>query len=429
MLVAKSIHFVGVGGVSMSALIRLARDMGAQVSGSDSRFSPTLAKLLEEGYDVYAGCRPEMARSADLVVYTGAVPPTNPELQAASRLMERSEFLGEIARGFEIVIGVAGTHGKTTSAAYLASILEAARLPFTAHIGGEVVGYGSGYRRTGDRILVTEACEYREHFLALRPTVGIVTNVEYDHPDYYRTPDQLYRAFGRYAESAEALVCPTEVSECIGADMHRCLYDDMCIRPVPEGGDAWVYMDRCSSIQVCLPTWGAFNAYDACLAIRAARVIGVDEEAIKLGVASFSGVKRRQQVLGRLHGAPLITDYAHHPTEIRALLEEARKRFGRLCVVFQPHTYSRTEGLMAEFATCFEEADTLYILPTYAARETGDEQVVVNLERAIKKADKHLVGPEQLVEILKKPCGKYNAYLLVGAGDVNDLAQMLPLGD
>lgn len=420
------IHYVGVGGVSMSALIRLARDYGAQVSGSDAKASPTLLALQREGLSVYQGVNAEVAKAADIVVYTSAVPLTHPELVVAKTKMERSEFLGWCAKSFPQVVAVAGTHGKTTCSAFLASILEAADIPFCAHIGGVVNAYGSGYHRTGDEVLVTEACEYRAHFLALTPSIGIITNVEYDHPDYYQTPKELEDAFGRFADQCDKLICPKGV-ECMREHLHKCKYDDMSIRQVDEGH--WVYEDSCTRLHLSLPVWGAFNAQDACLAVRAARLLGATEDAIKLGVATYSGTSRRQQLLGYLYGTPVLTDYAHHPTEIRALLEGAQKRYGTLCVVFQPHTFSRTKGLMDEFATCFEGATTLYMLPTYGARETGDDAILVQLLLRIPLADKYLADKQKVSDLLRGRTRKYGAYLLVGAGDVNDVAGSLPLCD
>ena len=413
----------------MSALIRLAKDHGATVSGSDQHDSPVLDRLRREGYRVYAGVDPSFAERADLTVYTGAIPLTHPEIACARRLMERSEFLALCARSFPTVVAVAGTHGKTTCCAFLTSIMKEAGLPFTAHVGGVLQDVGSGYFRQGYDILVTEACEYRAHFLSLKPTVGVISSVEYDHPDYYRTPQELREAFGRFASNCDALVATKEVQTCIGEHECKCIYDDMSIREIDRESNKWEYRDNCGDMEVTMPVWGDFNAYDAGLAIRVARLLGVGYEEIRRGIAAYRGAARRQQRLGTLHGAPVLTDYAHHPTEIASLLSAAKERYGRLCVVFQPHTYSRTRGLLDEFATCFEGADTLLIIPTYAARETGDDGILDRLIERITVEEKRLLSKQKAVEYLLDSTRKYDAYLLVGAGDVDTIAAKLPLGD
>ena len=429
----KRLHFVGAGGVSMSALMRICRSLGAIVSGSDRTDGPTLRALREEGFDVAVGHREDVAARADTLVYTSAVKEDDPERAVAKRQIERSELLGEIAALYPTVIAVAGTHGKTTVTGMLACILRSAGVPFTAHIGGKLAGERSGAIIEGNDVFLTEACEYKRHFLTLRPTVGVVTNVEYDHPDCYENPGDVYRAFATFGAQCGKLITEDEelrkeVNEAnarTNAHTNISAYAHIDIRP--PGKKPNEYLCTCGDLQIplSLGVWGGFNLKNAAYAVAAALELGIAPDAIGRGLAAFRGAERRQQTVGEWKGMPVVSDYAHHPTEISALTKEARAHFGTVAVVFEPHTYSRTRALMDEFATCFD-ADQVYLLPTFGAREPKNEEVDKNLFDALKTPNKIYADWGETRKLLARlPQKYYGAILFVGAGNVDAFAKEL----
>ena len=409
----------------MSRLMRICRHWGAEVSGVDREMGPALARLAADGYRVEVGHRPDWARNCDMVVYTSAVPPDDPDRVAAPCQMERAELLGLVAGLYPTVVAVAGTHGKTTTCGMIASILEAAGIPFCAHIGGEGVDEVAEAHLEGD-ILLTEACEYRRHFLSLHPTVGVVTGVEHDHPDCYANADEVWEAFAAFGANCRTLVSTDRRLICSAAHTNTCVYDDVNIRAVE--GQADTYMVRCMGewLQIGLHVWGEFNMRNAAYAAAAATLAGASREAVREGLERYRGAKRRQQVLGRWRGAVVLSDYAHHPTEIYALTKAARARYGRIAVIFEPHTYSRTKALLAEFARAFV-CDTLYLLPTFAAREAPENGVDEALWQAVEVRDKYRGTWEEIRAKIeeKTPHEKYGAYCFVGAGKVDTYANLL----
>ena len=421
----KHLHFVGVGGVSMSGLIRIARHLGANVTGSDKRDGDAIRALREEGYNVYVGHNPELAAKCDVLIYTSAVSEEDAERQAAEKQMERSELLGEIAALYPTVIAVAGTHGKTTVSGMLASILKEAKVPFTAHIGGRLQGENSGTYIGGGEIFLTEACEYKRHFLRLKPTVGVVTNVEYDHPDCYRDLDDVYRAFESFGANCKALVTEDRRLICALAHTNTSTYHQMNIRKVEGKEDTYQLETNGEWWQIGLNVWGEFNMQNAAYAVAAAILAGIDRDAILKGIGRYRGAERRQEVLGTYRDMPIISDYAHHPTEISAVTKAATKRYGKIAVVFEPHTYSRTQALLDKFATCFE-AEKVYLLPTYAAREKETAGVDEALFEAINVHNKTYADGDRALKALRDlPRRYYGAILFVGAGSVHKLAKQV----
>lgn len=425
LLCGKRLHFIGCGGVSMSALLQIAAHYGAICTGTDRADGVFLRGLLSAGYRVMQGENPLWAGAADLVVYTAGVRPDHPERLAAKRTMERSELLAQIAAMFPTVVAVAGTHGKTTVCAMLAQILLQARIPFTAHIGGYVHALGGSAACLGEQVFLTEACEYRRHFLTLSPHIGVITNIQFDHPDYYRDFADVCTAFTQFANRCTRLVTTEEVLACLPAHTCTCTYADACISPLDMRAYSFQYRDTSACFPVTLPVWGDFNAADAMLACRTARLLHIDEESIRQGLRHYRGTARRQQTIGFCDGVPVVVDYAHHPTEIQTVLHAARLHFGRLLCLFQPHTYSRTVGLLDQFVHCFDDCELVLLLPTYAAREAAQPDVDRQLAARIA-APCQSVLPTQLVEQTKKALQKnYNAVIVVGAGDIDTLAAAL----
>lgn len=420
----KHVHFVGIGGVSMSGLAQMSARYGAKVTGSDKN-EEALKPLRQMGMEVYGGENAAMANRADLVVYTSAVREDHPERLAAKQAMERSAYLGYIASLFDRVVAVAGTHGKTTVCGFLSSILLSAKAAFSAHIGGYVPALSGSIYCGGNELLVTEACEYQRHFLTLRPTIGLITNVEYDHPDSYPDLQALQEAFGQFGERCRILVCQ-DGAVCSRVHTDTRIYAHPYIRPTSMQDDALELMFGDTYVCAKLGVWGDFNRQNAALAAAAALLLGVDPAHIATGLANYRGAKRRQQEVGVWRGIPVISDYAHHPTEIARLTQAAKDRYGKIAVVFQAHTYSRTMALLDRFATCFV-CDTLFLLPTFAAREAPDDTVDEKLFAAIAVADKYRCTAQSIGELLqqKAPHKNYGAILFVGAGDVDAYSQQL----
>jgi len=389
----KRVHFIGIGGAGLSAIARVVMEQGVEISGSDLVLSPVAKALARDGARVFAGHRAENVAGAELIVVSSAVPASNVEVQAARTagipVLERPEFLGQMMDG-QVGVAVAGTHGKTTTTAMLASILlEAGRDP-TFVVGGVIAGLETNARAGEGSLFVIEADEYDRTFLSLRPKVAIVTNVEHDHPDCYPTfadfraafeefvalvpregllvicwDDPVARELGERRRAAGAAVTFFGLGE--GAEWRA-----EEVRPNFAGGVDFLATHEGQMLGlVRLRQPGEHNASNAMAALAVADFFDVLFRVARSALTEFRGVGRRFQVKGEAGGVIVIDDYAHHPTEIRATLRAARGRFPHqsLWVVWQPHTYSRTVELLEEFAQGFGVADRVIVLPIYAARE------------------------------------------------------------
>ena len=368
------VHFIGDKGVSMRTLRTITARLGHETSGSD---------LTTGGHD------PNNVKGANLVVFTGAISADNPELLAAREngvpTIERSEYLAAIAASFGRVIAIAGSHGKTTATALTAAAT--ACLNPTVHIGGEYVG------GDGNEYFITEACEFRRSFLMLAPDVGVILNADLDHTDCYKTEAEAVEAFLAFGRRCRKL--------CVNGDDPRLGIDhpdkitfgmgENCdVRAVglcADGENRYSFSLFCLGVnmgRLDLSLVGRHNVYNALAAASVALGEGVSMSEIARAFVGFKGVARRMETLGYVRGARIIADYAHHPTEIRALIAALRPR-ARLIVVFEPHTYSRTRDLFDKFATCFRGADEVVFLPVFAAREKTGEVTSVDLYNAVSK--------------------------------------------
>lgn len=368
------VHFIGDKGVSMRTLRTITARLGHETSGSD---------ITTGGHD------PNNVKGADLVVFTGAISADNPELSAAREngipTIERSEYLAAIAASFGRVIAIAGSHGKTTATALTAAAT--ACLNPTVHIGGE---YSGG---DGNEYFITEACEFRRSFLMLAPDVGVILNADLDHTDCYKTEAEAVEAFLAFGRRCRKL--------CINGDDPRLgidhpdkitfgLGENCDVRAVglcADGENRYSFSLFCLGVNMGrleLSLVGRHNVYNALAAASVALGEGVSMSEIARAFVGFKGVARRMETLGYVRGARVIADYAHHPTEIRALIASLRPR-ARLIVVFEPHTYSRTRDLFDKFATCFRGADEVVFLPVFAAREKTGEVTSVDLYNAVSK--------------------------------------------
>ncbi|MBV6521482.1 MAG: UDP-N-acetylmuramate--L-alanine ligase [Gemmatimonadaceae bacterium] len=394
---ARPIHFIGIAGAGMSALAELFLRRGVRVTGCDSApsagFATDLARL---GLPVWAGHDPGHVERARAVVVTSAVNANLPELARARELaipvVRRAEALGEAVRGAELV-AIAGTHGKTTTTAMTTEALAAAGLEPTGIAGGRVAAWNGNLRYASDRVFVAEADEYDRSFLALEPTVAVVTNVEADHLDIYQNLDEIKRAFEQFVRPARAIVsCADDpgADDLIfetGADVFRYGITDRArvaaTRIRHEDGKTTfaVVFDGEAIGDVALRVPGLHNVRNALAAIASGLALGTTLDAMRSGLEGFSGVERRFQRLGTSAGVEVIDDYAHHPTEIAATLDAARTAFPgrRLVVAFQPHLFSRTRDFAEEFGQALAKADAIFLAEIYAAREQPIPGVTASL--------------------------------------------------
>jgi len=384
----KHIHFIGIGGIGMSGMAQVLMEQGYAVSGSDLRRSEETARLERMGARIGYGHRAEHIGDADLVVYSSAVKPSNPEWMEAARrhipIRKRAEVLGDLTR-MGTSIGVAGTHGKTTTTAMIGWILTEAGMDPTILVGGNVLGMESNARLGRGGPVVVEADEFDRSFLALFPTVAVITTLEAEHLDCYKDIEDLKAAFVEYANRAPFYGA---VVACLDEENIRDILPRI-ERPVITYGvhpDADLrarnvrFGEGASSFEVIregaplgtarLRNPGLHNVKNALAAIAVGLQVGVAFGEIQKALSTFAGVHRRFEIKGRVSGITVVDDYAHHPTEVTATLEAARQgNYARILVAFQPHLYSRTRDFAGDFGRAFSQADVLVVTDVYAARE------------------------------------------------------------
>ena len=379
----KKIHFLGVGGVSLSSLARFFHERGYVVTGSDRSYSKTMESLIENGLNVWVGFCPEKIGSPDLVVYSSAIPETDAEriylTSVGVPLLERYAVLPYVSSFFRSVLAIAGTHGKTTVTSMCAFVMQGAQLPFYAHIGGTSIDLGA-YYHSGDGFFLTEACEYRRSMLALRPDIGVVLNAEVDHPDTYKDKSDVFDAFDDFLSSAQKFRVVNADSEYYLLRQKNCSPITYGFSPnaVFRGVDVKQYENGCFGCQILkngfpymalrLKIPSKCNLENALCACTVCSLIGISPQIIQKYLERFSGVKRRFELCGYYDKIPVYTDYAHHPTEITQAISTAKMLAKDVIVVFQPHTYSRTARLKNEFTESLSAATSLIVVKEYAAR-------------------------------------------------------------
>lgn len=442
----RTIHFVGIGGIGMSGLAEILNGAGIRVTGCDLKPSSTTDLLAGRGIAVTIGHDASHVEGNDLVVITSAVRGEHPEVDAARmkgiRIMKRSEVLGAIVNE-KRSIGVAGTHGKTTTSAMISVVLEEAGLDPTILVGGMVRNIKTNAKRGAGELLVVEADEYDRTFHHLHPEIAVVTNIEADHLEYYKTLENIHEAFrifvGGIRKHGVVIGC------CDDEDVARLLRHAEQRRVgygLSEGADLravnLAFSERGSSFEV--PGVGFFklfipgehNVRNALAAIAVGRELGIDAELIAAGLAKFLGVDRRFQILGSYQGAVVVDDYAHHPTEIRATLEAARGGYPdrRVVALFQPHLYSRTRDFAKEFGEAMRVADVPIITPIYAAREQPIEGVSAKLISDATPGVEFLDRSHaQIVNELRRRLRPDDIFIAMGAGDVHEIAEQLVRGE
>ncbi len=418
------IHFIGVGGIGMSALARHFLAEKKQVSGSDRVHSPLIKALGEEGVRV---CDEQVAenitKNIDLVVYTEAMSSDHPEMKAAKKrkvpMVNYFTALG-LAMNPYYLIAVAGTHGKTTTTAMITDIFEVAEKDPTAVIGSLRAKTKRNYRYGKSKYAIVEACEYKRDFLHLTPDVLVITNIEFEHVDYYKDLADVQAAFRTLAEQVH------ETGVVIADVKHP------NVAPVVEGLQVPVVdYQEFLDMSLSLKQPGLHNRQNAAAALATAKHEKLTMETAKQALEQFAGTWRRFEYKGECNGAPIYDDYAHHPTEIKATLAGVRELYPdrRIIVAFQPHTYTRTKSLFDEFAKSFAQADAVLFLPIYAAREKNTSGVT-SRELAVRALE--FTGDAQFVEtfeaagqLLRQSLTAHDVLVVMGAGDVSILAQQL----
>ncbi|MHB8710657.1 MAG: UDP-N-acetylmuramate--L-alanine ligase [Minisyncoccota bacterium] len=419
----KKIHFIGIGGIGMSALAQYFKDQGVVVTGSDRDASPVTELLEKKRVHVVIGQRAgNVPMDAEAVVYSDAVPEDNPERARAKELgipqLSYFAMLGKISEG-KHTIAVAGTHGKTTTTGMLAKILKDAGAAPTAIIGSIVKDFGSNYVAGTSDIFVVEACEYRDHLLELLPEVLVVNNLEWDHTDWFPSIGALQETFReaveRVPENGAVITDPSDKNIALLLTSARARIVDYTREPACE---------------LRLP--GEFNQMNARAAGAAARVVlsSISDAAIAHSLASFQGTWRRFEYKGKTaEGADVYDDYAHHPTAARETLKALRaKTKGKIFIAFHPHLYSRTRDLLNEFATAFGDADQVFIAPIYAAREVDDGTVSNETLAARIRAtgtDATALNSFEAIERALGKAGTGDVIMTMGAGDIYKVADAL----
>lgn len=422
----KKIFMTGIGGIGMSALAQYFTDRGIGVVGSDRGASPTTELLERKGIRVVIGHSADnVTAAADALVYSDAVPADNPERARARELGIRQcsyfEMLGEISAG-KTTVAVAGTHGKTTTTGMLAKILKDAGASPTAVIGSIVKDFGSNYLAGSSDLFIVEACEYRDHLLELSPQILVVTNLEWDHTDWFPSleamQDTFQKAIARIPEDGVIVTNPHDAN----------------IAPLLRQGYAGqariVDYTQEPSYKLLLP--GEFNRMNARAAAAAARAIlpDISDAAIAESLAAFQGTWRRFEYKGKTaRGADVYDDYAHHPTAVRETLRALRAQTsGRVIVAFHPHLYSRTKDLLDGFAAAFGDADSALIAPIYSARETDDGTISSEMlaERArANGARAAALDSFAAIESALAEAGEGDVVITMGAGDIYKVADAL----
>lgn len=438
------VHFIGIGGISMSGLAEILLSRKFPVSGSDSHESALTDQLAAQGAVVHY---PQMAENItddiDVVVYTAAIHPDNPEFRAAQEknlpMLTRAQLLGEIMRNYKEAINVSGTHGKTTTTSMITEILLEAHKDPTVSVGGMLKDIGGNIRVGGQETFVVEACEYTNSFLSFFPTIEVILNVEADHLDFFKDIDDIRHSFKLFAEKL-----PEDGLLVINKDIKHSEYFTQALkcRVVTFGHEKdadytanFISYDKFAHpsytlfykgeelAQVELGVTGEHNIYNSLAAVAVARSLDIPMETILRGLKRFTGTDRRFQKKGSVNGFTIIDDYAHHPQEIAATIEAAKKYPHRkLWIVFQPHTYSRTAALLDDFAGALSQADEIVLADIYAAREkntigiSSDDLRKHMLEQNINVY--YIPKFEDIEDFLLQHVEEGDVLITMGAGDI-----------
>lgn len=420
-----NVHFIGIGGIGVSAIARMMILEGKKISGSDVKESEITEELALSGATIFVGHEKENIGDVDLVVYTVAVNNNNPELVSAKErgitCLSYPEVLGLISKNKK-TIAISGTHGKTTTTAMIAKIFMDAKKDPTVVVGSKLLeesAHGrSNFVAGRGEYFVVEACEYRRSFLNINPTIGVITNIDNDHLDYYKDLEDIKSAFKSFVE----LIPREGVLVCDRGDERLIDIVNKTTSTVVD------YMDFYDN-EIEMLVLGEHNRKNAAVALAVANVAGIDISMAKKSLKEFKGTWRRFEYKGKTENEALVyDDYGHHPTEVVATLSGAREKFQdkKITVVFQPHLYSRTKLLLNDFANAFNDADTVLIAPIYAAREQFDESIKSEM-LALKIGNKAKVFTSllEIEDYLKGSLKDGDILITMGAGDIFKVGESL----
>jgi len=444
------VHFIGIGGISMSGLAEILLSEGFTISGSDSKETPLTDRLSSLGATIqYGQSSSNILPGIDLIVYTAAISQDNPELQEAIHqsipMLTRAQLLGQLMKNYNTPIAISGTHGKTTTTSMISEILLHADCDPTLSIGGILKTIGGNFRIGKSQYFVTEACEYTNSYLEFFPKISLILNVEADHLDFFKDLDDIRNSFHRFAG-----LLPAEGTLIINGDIDNfeqitkdiaanvitygssssCDYYPTDITYDEFGHGSYLLHHQNEVMPVSLSVVGLHNIYNSIAAIALARTIAIDTSVAVDALRHFSGTDRRFELKGRLGNITIIDDYAHHPTEIRATLS-ATKNYPHktLWCVFQPHTYTRTQAFLSDFADALSLADKVILTDIYAAREKNT--IGISSRDLLKKLEEN--GTEayyfsyfdDIENFILQNCSDNDMVITMGAGDVVKIGETI----
>lgn len=445
------IHFIGIGGISMSGLAQIMHHRSFIVSGSDMKTSPVTKHIESLGITIYYGHHQNhIKEDIDYVVYTAAIADTNPELIAAKERVKyvftRSEFLGFIMKSYDYPICISGTHGKTTTTSMLSHALLAANLDPTITVGGILKEISGNIRLGKTNYFVTEACEYCDSFLDFFPKVGIILNIEEDHMDYFKDIHQIRSSFQKFASKMpkdgflsingdidnlddflKPISCQTET---FGLDKSYDWYADNITFNEKACGQFDIYYKGEFFSHVSLSVPGTHNICNCLAVCSVLHHLSIDKETFCNSLSSFYGANQRFEIKGTVHNITVVDDYAHHPTEIKATLSVAcQYPHNHLYIIFQPHTYTRTKAFLNDFAHALLPADSIIVTDIYAAREKnpGDihaKDIVSEIQKLGKNA-LYISEFDEIANYLLENAVPNDLIITMGAGNVNQVADII----
>lgn len=445
----KKIHFIGIGGISMSGLALLLNDSGYTITGSDKNLSVLTDKLSKLGIKIFnSHSKTNITNDIDLVVYTVAVKEDNEELAEARakhiKIIDRAELLGTIMTNYEYPICIAGVHGKTSTTSMISEVLLNACLDPTISVGAYYKPIDSNFKIGSKKYFVVESCEYYDSFLKFKPYVGVILNIEEDHLDYFSGIDQINNSFNKFAQNINKkgyLIVNNNINDV------NLITDKVYTNVITYGNDKAdfkslnvsfnnlgcgsfdVYLKNDFLARLHLKVVGEHNISNALAAFASCHMLNIPTDKIIDGLNSFTGSSRRFEHKGIKNGVTVVDDYAHHPTEIKATLNACINiPKNKLWCVFQPHTYTRTKALFDDFVNCFDKADEIIILDIYAAREKDlgeitSEQLVKALNKKGLSAI-YIKTKEKAAEFLLANCIHNDLLITMGAGDVYITGEM-----
>ena len=448
----KNIHMIGIGGVSMSGIAEILHNWGFTVTGSDWANSETVQTLIKKGIKVTVGHNLDDVKHADVVVYSAAIKPEDPEMLEAQKLniptIERADFLGEITRCFKDTICISGTHGKTTTTSMVSLCFVKALTDPSIQVGAYLKQLDGNYRVGNSEHFIIEACEYVESFLKFSPKAEIILNIDNDHLDYFKNLENIKKAFIKYVKLLPddgILILNGDDANCLELSTHTkatvSIYGiinknvDVYASNIEFNDDGFAkfdvyYHDKfLDTFQLSVP--GKHNVSNALACISICIKYNISVDIIKSALLDFTGAHRRFEYKGKINGmASVYDDYGHHPTEIIATAKSLmNKKYNQSWVIFQPHTYSRTKNLLDDFANALMDFDNVILLDIYAAREINTYNIsskdLVSKLQSLGKEALYIPNFDECVDYVKTHVAKNDIVLTLGAGTVTNIGPML----